>query len=142
MEIPVLYDLARQQNIEVIPFPLPENKSMSLMSECGACLIGMDPSIQNGGAEERVHLGHELGHCITGSFYNIYAALDCRQRHENRADKWAVRQIISVEELDTAIAAGYTEIWQLAEYFDVTEQFMRKAVCLYVHGNVATELYF
>ena len=30
----------------------------------------------------------------------------------------------------------------LAEYFEVTEDFMRKAVCLYVHGNVATELYF
>lgn len=142
MEIPVLYDLARQQNIEVIPFPLPENKSMSLMSECGACLIGMDPSIQDGGAEERVHLGHELGHCITGSFYNIYAALDCRQRHENRADKWAVQQLIPVEDLDEALADGCSELWELAERFGVTEDFVKKAVCYYVHGNMASELYF
>ena len=80
------------------------------------------------------------------SFYTIRFAPERQGKiwhgRENRADKWAVRQIISVEDLDTAIAAGYTEIWQLAEYFDVTEQFMRKAVCLYVHGNIATELYF
>lgn len=50
--------------------------------------------------------------------------------------------MISVEDLDEAIAQGCTEIWELAERFGVTEQFMRKAVCLYVHGNVATELYF
>lgn len=142
MEIPALYDLARQQNIEVIPFPLPENKSMSLMNECGVCLIGMDPGIQDGGPQERVHLSHELGHCVTGSFYNIYAALDCRQRHENRADKWAVQQLIPVEALDEALAQGCSELWELAERFGVTEDFVKKAVCYYVHGNLASELYF
>ena len=30
----------------------------------------------------------------------------------------------------------------LAERFGVTEQFMKKAVCLYVHGNPSAELYF
>lgn len=142
MNIPALYDLARQQNIEVIPFPLPENKSMSLMYDGGACVIGIDPRIQNGGPEERVHLGHELGHCITGSFYNIYAAQDCRQRHENRANKWAVQRLIPVEALDEALADGCSELWELAERFGVTEEFVKKAVCFYVHGNMASELYF
>ena len=142
MEISALYDYARQQNIEVIPYPMPENASMSLMAEDGACYIGMDPVIQNGGVQERVHLAHELGHCVTGSFYNRYAAVDCRQRHEYRADKWAVRQLIPVDALDDAVAHGYTELWELADWFGVTEDFVRKAVCYYVHGNLATELYF
>ena len=142
MEIRALYDFARQQNIEVIPFPMPENGSMSLMLEDGACVIGMDDSVRDGGIQERVHLGHELGHCATGSFYNIYAALDCRQRHENRADKWAIAQLIPVDDLDEAVAEGCTEVWELAERFQVTEEFVRKAVCYYVHGNVAAELYF
>ena len=68
--------------------------------------------------------------------------MDCRQRHENHADKWAIRALIPVEQLDEAIALGYTELWQLADFFGVTESFMRKAVCLYVHGNLASELYF
>ncbi len=142
MNVHDLYVLAKQQNIEVIETSLPENGSLSVMDDSGNCYIGIDESVMDGGALEIVHMGHELGHCITGSFYNRHTRFDIRQRHENRADKWAIRQIISVEELDTAIAAGYTEIWQLAEYFDVTEQFMRKALCLYVHGNLASDLYF
>lgn len=140
--VPDLYDYAEQQNIAVIRYPMKENGSMSIMLEDGSCFIGIDDSILDGGVQERVHMTHEIGHCVTGSFYNIHAAVDCRQRHENRADKWAVHHLISVEELDEAVAQGYTEIWELAERFGVTEQFMRKAVCLYVHGNVATELYF
>lgn len=142
MEIRTLYDLAQQQNIEVLQFPMPENGSMSIMSEDGSCYIGIDASVQDGNAQERVHLGHELGHCLTGSFYSIHTAVDSRQRHENRADKWAVKQLIPVDALDAAVANGCSELWELADYFGVTEQFVRKAVCYYVHGNLATELYF
>lgn len=78
MEILSLYDIAKQQNIEVIPYPMKENGSMSIMLEGGACYIGMDESVQDGGIQERVHLGHELGHCVTGSFYNFHAAVDSR----------------------------------------------------------------
>lgn len=142
MDIQTLYDFAQQNNIRVRNFPLPEFGSLSVQSDGGYCYIGIDKEIQDGSVQERVHMGHELGHCMTGSFYNRYAAADCRQRHENRADKWAVKQLIPVDELDTAIAAGCTEIWELAERFGVTEEFARKAVCYYVHGNLATELYF
>ncbi len=142
MEIGTLYTLAKQQNIEVLTYPMQENGSMSVMLDSGTCFIGMDASVRDGDVQERVHLGHELGHCVTGSFYNIHAAIDCRQRHENRADKWAIQQLISVEELDNAVAEGCTEVWELAERFGVTEEFVRKAVCYYVHGNVAEELYF
>ena len=142
MEIPILYTLAQQQNIPVYRFPLPNTGSMSLMDERGQCFIGMDEGVRDGGAQERVHLGHELGHCVTGSFYNRYAAVDCRQRHEHQADKWAVQVLIPVDDLDRAVAEGCTEVWELAERFGVTEDFVKKAVCLYVHGNLAAELYF
>lgn len=137
-----LYQLARQENIEVLTYPMEQTGSMSLMTPDGACFIGMDKSICTGSTRERVHLAHELGHCVTGSFYNIYAKIDHRRRHENRADKWAVGQLIPVQALDDAIASGCTELWELAEHFGVTEEFMKKAVCYYVHGNLATELYF
>jgi len=140
--VPELYDFAQQLNIGVLRYPMAENGSMSVMLEDGSCYIGIDDTLRDGGTAERVHLSHELGHCATGSFYNIHAVVDSRRRHENRADKWAVRYLIPVAELDEAIAGGCTELWELAERFGVTEVFMRKAVCLYVHGNMATELYF
>ena len=142
MEVSALYDFAAQQNIEVVPFSLPENGSMSVMLDSGHCCIGMDRRVRDGAALERVHLGHELGHCVTGSFYNIHAAIDHRRRHENRADKWAIEALVPVDDLDDAVASGCTELWDLAERFGVTEDFVRKAVCYYVHGNLATELYF
>ena len=142
MEVSELYQLASQQNIAVLPFPMPENGSMSVMLENGQCCIGLDDRIRDGGTLERVHLGHELGHCVTGSFYNIHAAIDHRRRHENRADKWAIRQLLPVDDLDDAVADGCVELWQLADRFGVTEDFVKKAVCYYVHGNLATELYF
>lgn len=141
-DVAALYHLAIEQNIEVLECSMPVNESMSVMGDDGQCYIGIDPNARDGSIQERVHLAHELGHCVTGSFYNRYSDFDCRQRHENQADKWAIRHLITEEALDQAVAEGCTEIWALAERFGVTEQFIKKAICLYVHGNVAEELYF
>lgn len=142
MEIQALYDLAKQNNVRVRSFSLPEFGSLSVQADTGDCYIGIDEAVQDGNIQERVHMGHELGHCLTGSFYSIHTAVDSRQRHEYRADKWAVKKLVPEDDFDDAVADGCTEIWDLAERFGVTEQFMRKAVCYYVHGNLATELYF
>lgn len=140
--IPELYDIAQKENITVLRYPMEASGSMSVMLPDGKCYIGMDDSVSDGSVQERVHLSHELGHCATGSFYSLYTAVDSRQRHENRADKWSIRTLIPEEQLDQAVAEGYTELWELAERFGVTEAVMKKAVCLYVHGNLAAELYF
>lgn len=136
------YRIAQQQNIAVDRFPLGSREALSLMDDCGTCYIAIDPAKLENEADERTKLSHELGHCLTGAFYNVYSPYDCRQRHENRADKWAISQLVSVDALDDAVASGCTELWELAERFGVTETFMRKAVCYHVHGNLATELYF
>ena len=137
-----IYHIAKKKNIIVDRFALRKREALSLMEENGDCFIAIDPDKIANETEERTKLSHEIGHCSTGAFYNQYSNYDCRQRHENKADKWAVKYLIPVEDLDTAVANGCTEIWELAEHFGVTEQFMQKAVCYYVHGNLATELYF
>ena len=135
-----LYRIAEQQNIDVLTYPMAENESISIMLPNGKCYIGMDKSVREDSAEERVHLGHELGHCVTGAFYNAYAAADIRQKHENRADKWAIRQLIPHDKLTQAVETGITEPWELADLFDVTVQFMLKAMCYYKHGHLDLNL--
>ena len=93
-------------------------------------------------AEELVVVAHEGGHISTGSTHKVNSPYDLVEKHEHKANKWAVQQLVPEEALDEAVAAGNTELWQLAEYFGVTEEFMRMAVCWYVHGNLASELYF
>lgn len=136
------YHIANQENIVVDHFALSKREALSIMDLDGECFIAIDPQRLSGETDERNKLAHELGHCVTGSFYNQYSDYDCRQFHENRANKWAIQNLIPVEELDDAVASGYTEIWDLADRFGVTEDFIRKTVCYYVHGNVAAELYF
>lgn len=136
-----LYEIAEQQNIVVYHFPLPTVGSVSVMDAAGQCSIGLDLPHRRSRNELRVRLAHELGHCVTGSFYNRYSPADNRKRHENRADRWAVGRLIAREALDEAVAEGHTELWDLADYFGVDETFLKKAVCLYTHGNLATELY-
>ena len=140
-DLQFLYSLAERNNISVIKFNLPLTESMSIQSGSD-CYIGIDYKQIADQASERVHLAHELGHCITGSFYNRHSKADIRQRHENRADKWAISKLVSEDELDQAVADGHTELWDLAEHFGVSEEFMKKSVCFYTYGNVAAELYF
>lgn len=142
METRELYQEAEEAGIPILVLEIPKTGSMCIQSENGRCYIGMDYGAFPNEAQRRVHLAHELGHCKTGAFYNRWAARDLRKRHENHADKWAIQKLVPKERLEAAVADGHSELWDLAEYFDVTEDFMKKAVCWYVHGNLAVELYF
>lgn len=93
-------------------------------------------------AEEAVVVAHEGGHCATGATHRVYSPFDLVEKHENKAWKWAVKRLISADDLDDAVASGCTELWQLADHFGVTEDLVRKAVCLYTYGNLAADLYF
>lgn len=136
-----LYQEAKDADIPILILDIPKTGSMCMQSESGRCYIGMDYGVLPEESVRRVHLAHELGHCKTGAFYNRWAARDVRKKHENRADKWAVNKLIPVDELDQAVADGHTELWDLADHFGVTEEFMRKAVCWYTHGNLETGLH-
>ena len=137
-----LYEYAEDQGIDVDWVPLEQATSLSIPLPDGSYAIAVNPWKLDTLEQETVCLAHELGHCKTGSFYNRHAALDIRQKHENRADKWAIQRLIPLSELDAARADGHTELWDLAEYFGVTEDMMRKALCWYAHGNLAAEQYF
>ena len=73
---------------------------------------------------------HEIGHCVKGAFYNRYAAADLISRHEYRADKWAIEELIPKDELLAAIKKNLDSIYLLSQHFGVSEDFMLKA-CRY-----------
>lgn len=130
-----LFQTAEALGVEVFTGNIPETVSMSVP---GA--ICMDVSLAYGGAVERVHFTHELGHNARGAFYTRSDPLCIRHRCENKADKWAIKKLVPEDELKKAVTRGYTEPWQLAEYFDVTNDFMVKAMWYYQHGNMAVEI--
>lgn len=48
-----------------------------------------------------------------------------------RATAWAVTHTFTRRTLIKAIRSGLTELWQLADYFNVTEHFMKDALTYY-----------
>ncbi len=137
-----LFEFAEEVGIDIDEYKMGLAESLSIPLPDGRYAIAIDPSKIISTADAKAKLAHEMGHCCTGSFYNKYAACDVRQKHENRANRWAIEQLIPEDELDNAVAGGCTNIFDLAEHFEVTEDFMRLAVCWYTHGNLAADLYF
>lgn len=127
MNLLELYNLAEERDIDVDYFPMRELISVSFPEGW----IAIDVNKISDSIEEKVHLAHELGHCETGSFYDIHSKYDIRAKHENRADKWAIKKLIPRDELKEAVSCGLYEVWELAEYFEVTYQFMEKAMIYY-----------
>lgn len=132
MELDALYDIIdSHEDIELIPFNLPQTESISILTDDYRCYIGIDYSKIHTTADEKYKVAHELGHCVNGAFYNRYSNHDLISRHEYRADKWACKQLIPQEEMEAAFRRGYVEVWQLAEYFNVPESLIRKAAWIY-----------
>lgn len=125
-----LYDYARKQNIEIISLATRKAECMSMMDEDGSCGIAVNPFLLKSESDEKVKLAHELGHCETGAFYNIFSKVDVRTKHERTADKWAIKKLIPEDELKEACKFCANR-WELSEYFGVTEDFMQKAMDYY-----------
>ena len=70
-------------------------------------------------AEEKEAVSHEWAHIKTGAVYSLNTSLEVKAKAENRALKYQIRTLIPKDKLDSAISNGYTETWELAEYFNV-----------------------
>ncbi len=131
MTLEELYEIAQSENIDIYSAALPLTQSMSVMDDELNCYIGIDYDQIHTNADEKRKLAHEIGHCIKGAFYNRYSKLDLISKHEYSADKWACEKLLPKEEMQAAFENGFIEVWQLAEYFDVPEELVKKA--LWIH---------
>ena len=122
-----LYNRADAQGIEVDDVPMRSLTSVSFPQGW----IALDTAKMQTTAEHKSILAHELGHVETGSFYNIYSPFDLRAKQERRADKAAIKMLVPFKRILSAMRSGCREVWQLAEYFDVTEELINKAITLY-----------
>lgn len=130
-----LYALAEADSIKVDCFSLDNCQSMSIQDSNGNCYIGIDPMKLESSKEEKVKLAHELGHCVTGAFYNRYSSCDIRGKHEQTANRWAVKKLVPKTELVRLLKKGFAR-WELAESFEVTEDFINLAIRMYFEYGI------
>ena len=123
-----LYGIAERRGHVVVCESLTETPSFSLQTN-KRCYIAIDQRLNV--QQEREALAHELGHCEYGGFYNRYSKYDIRAKAERRADKWAFAKLVPYGQLMQAVRHGVTEVWDLAELFDVSCEFMQRAIAYY-----------
>lgn len=70
---------------------------------------------------------HELGHAGTGALHKIDSPFETVERSEYRANRWAAEHFLTESDFREAFACGYTEPWQLAEYFGLPESDVQRA---------------
>ena len=71
---------------------------------------------------------HEMGHVATGALHKVDSPYELAERSEYRANRWAAQHYLTQEDFREAFDAGYTEPWQLAEFFDMPERDIRSAL--------------
>lgn len=116
-----------REDICVLDCPLQANRCLALAN---GRLVGVDSRRFDTQAELRTALIHEDGHFASGAFYTAYSPYQLKAQAERRADKAAVLKYLPYEELAARLRAGDTPA-EAAEYFCVTEAFLRKACDLY-----------
>lgn len=131
-----IYEEAEADGVQVHFLHMESLSSVSVPQH-----IGLDPEKLPTIAQENTAAVHELGHVTTGSFYTVSSPCDERRRCEIRADRAAIVRHIDKEELLRLLEGEKRPLWEIAEHFGFTEEFIRKALCLYRNGNLAPEYY-
>lgn len=123
-----LLTFAELKGHSVLYANLNANKSFSV--EHTSCYIALSDTLTR--LEEKECLAHELGHCEYGGFYNPYSPFHSRSKTEHRANKWAYARLVPLGELRLA-AAKFSNVYELADYFDVPVALMIRILRYYVN---------
>ena len=121
------YDYCKSHQVDVIPYlgcPQPG----ATIRDQDAYAIFLDFSKIRSTRLLRGVCCHELGHAATGALHKVASPYDLVERSEYRANRWCAEHFLTADAFREAFAAGYTELWQLAEYFDFPEQDIKKAL--------------
>ena len=126
-ELSDFYHYCRKNDVDVIPFDGCPQPGATIRDQ-GFYAVFLDFSKIRSTRLLRGVCFHELGHVATGALHKVDSPYELVERSEYRANRWAAEQYLPAEEFREAFQSGYTEPWQLAEYFDLPEADIRAAL--------------
>ena len=119
-EISDFYHYCKSHQVDVIPYdgcPKPG----ATIRDAGYYAVFLDFTKIKSTRLLRGVCYHELGHVATGALHKVDSPYELVERSEYRANRWAAETYLTIDAFQEAFAAGYTELWQLVEYFDLPE---------------------
>lgn len=113
-----LAQIAEDENIEFIEMTFPGD----LKGLCKYKKIGINKKLNS--TEKRCVLAEELGHYYTtvGNITDLKSV--CNRKQEIKARKYAFETLVPLKSIIKASCEGCINLYELAEYLDVTERFL------------------
>ena len=128
MTIEQLYDIAADRNIEIDDFPLKKLRAVSISEGW----IAIDRRKFASDTDYKCALAHEIGHCVTDSFYNLHTSVPVKELIERQANRYAAELLVPFSKLVHAVhCLGIMVSRTLAQMFDVTLEFIKMVLDLY-----------
>ena len=133
-EISDFYHYCKQNNVDVIPYDgCP--KEGATIRDAGFYAVFLDFTKIKSTRLLRGVCCHELSHVATGALHRAGSPYEIAERSEYRANRYAAQNFLTESAFRQAFADGYTEPWQLAEYFDLPQQDVEKALRYWVDAR-------
>lgn len=125
-ELSDFYNHCRKNDIDVIPFAGCPSPGATVRDGSDYAIFLDFTKIRSTRLMRGVCV-HELGHAATGALHKVSSPFETVERSEYRAQRWAAEHYLTEADFREAFAAGYTEAWELAEYFDLPEEDVKTA---------------
>lgn len=126
-ELSDFYSYCRQHQVDVIPYlGIPQPGATIRDREHYA--VFLDFSKIRSTRKLRSICCHEQGHVATGALHKVDSPYELVERSEYRANRYAAERYLTEADFRAAFAEGFTELWQLAEYFDLPEEDVKTAL--------------
>jgi len=117
---------AEREGVEVISWSLKGNTKGAYYNG----VIALNKNISTT-SEKTCVLAEELGHHHT-SYGNIIDTSKVENRkQEVKARRWAVRRLVTLKNIIKAFEACCRNMYEMAEYMEVTEEFLKDAFATY-----------
>lgn len=121
----ILVDEACDEGLTVVEKKFKSNAK----GLCKGCKIGISSELTT--CEKKCTLAEELGHYHTTVGDIIEQADDVQIKQENLARSWAVEKLISLDRIIDAVKSGNSKLYELADFLDVEENFLRYSLEYY-----------
>ena len=126
-ELSDFYQYCRQQDVDIIPYNGAPNPGTTIR-DGSFYAVFLDFSQIRSTRLLRGICCHEMAHVATGALHKVDSPYELAERSEYRAKRWTAQRYLTETEFREAFAAGYTELWQLSEYFDLPERDVQAAL--------------
>ena len=126
-EISDFYGYCKSHNVDVIPYDGCPQPGATIRDQ-GFYAVFLDFTKIKSTRLLRGVCFHELGHIATGALHKVDSPYELVERSEYRANRWATETFLTEDAFREAFALGYTELWQLSEYFDLPERVISDAL--------------